>query len=158
MRKLLLSLAVLLGTNVLAQSIKVQINGLQICADCTKTDMLNAFGKNPTKVVESDEFPNFYYYYYGKDCFWWNDGYFDACHIYSNRYAFQGLIRVGDNISAIDKLGGIKEIMKHDYGENAGYIEWYPTEKDKFDYIDIRFDYNTTTRIITSIHVFYNFL
>ena len=148
MRKLLLIFASLLGTNVLAQDIKVQINGLQFCADCTKEDMLNAFGKNPTKVVESEEFPNFYYYYYDEDFFAWNGGYFGACHIYSNRYAFQGLIRVGDNISAIDKLGGIKEIMKHNYGENAGYIKWYPTVNDKFDYIDIIFDYNTTTWII----------
>ena len=120
--------------------------------------MLNAFGKNPTKVVTSDEFPNFYCYYYDKDNFSWNDGYFGACNIYSNRYAFQGVIKVGDNISVIDKLGGIKEITKDDNGKNVGYIKWYPTANDKFDYIDIRFDYDTTTGTITSIHVFYNFL
>lgn len=59
-----------------------------------------------------DEYENAYTYYFGKDVFFLINGEFYGFDLCTNVYAINGLIRIGDDISKINQLGGIQEVGK----------------------------------------------
>lgn len=123
MKNLLIIIATIFCTNIFAQNI--QVNGLKIGAEYkTKNEIFDIMGAIPTNIREpqpTDEEPNTYIFHFGEDSVLWSDNHILEIKLNTNRFSFNNLIRVGDNISAIKGLGGISE------DNGRGEIFWKPS-------------------------------
>ena len=55
-----------------AQQSKVVVNGLRICDMYTRTQMYEALGGTPDKIEAEIEDQGSFWFYYGKDVFYWD--------------------------------------------------------------------------------------
>lgn len=132
----------------------VSINGLQVGNTYPQADILLSLGQS-TAIKEptpSDAVENYYIYYYGKDRFEFIDGEFYGFTLTTPSFAVNGLIRVGDPISDIDHLEGIKQYEKT---ERVQLVNWRPQEGGLYDWLSVDFYYDDRG-IITSISAFIN--
>ena len=153
---------------------KVIVNGLRICEFYSREQMYEALGGTPDKIEAEIEDPGSFWFYYGKDVFYWryngldaykdgiNNHYFGGCQIYTDRYVVFDSIRVGDSIEKLKTVPGITENHPRKYKDgkevDGGYIKWYQSEELRKDYIWVTFYYDESTQTISYIEVIYNFL
>ena len=163
---ILILLLAMIVNSIAQEKIKVVVNGLQLCDTYTRTQMYEALGGTPDKIEAEMEEPGSFWFYYGKDVFYWrydgmdaykdgiNNHCFGGCHIYTDRYVVFDSIRVGDPISKLSALHGETEDMPE-----LGCVEWYPSKAERNrDGMDVRFYYNETSRTISRIEIFVYFL
>ena len=152
---------------------RVVVNGLRVCEFYSREQMYEALGGVPDKIEAEIEDPGSFWFYYGKDVFFWryngldaykdgiNNHYFGGCLIYTDRYVVFDSIRVGDPISKLKTVPGITENHPRKYKDGKevdGYIIWYQSEELRKDYIWVTFYYDESTQTISYIEVIYNFL
>ena len=134
--------------------------------------MYEALGGTPDKIEAEIEEPGSFWFYYGKDVFYWryngldaykdgiNNHYFGGCQIYTDRYVVFDSIRVGDSIEKLKTVPGITENHPRKYKDgkevDGGYIIWYQSEELRKDYIWVTFYYDESAQKIDWIHVFFN--
>ena len=151
---------------------KVIVNGLRICEFYSREQMYEALGGTPDKIEAEIEEPGSFWFYYGKDVFYWryngldaykdgiNNHYFGGCQIYTDRYVVFDSIRVGDSIEKLKTVPGITENHPRKYKDgkevDGGYIKWYQSEELRKDYIWVTFYYDESAQKIDWIHVFFN--
>lgn len=130
------------------------INGLKVGDKYTKTQLINVFGK-PKEMKTSIEDPNFYILDYGaNDIIYWmnnNDGgEFYGCDLETDKYSFCGVVKVGDSISAIDKLHGITTGRSSKSELYEGVICWKPNYPDeyKWEWLLVEFFYDNKGKIV----------
>lgn len=132
----------------------ISVNGLRVGEKYTNAYFVSVLG-TPTKVdtpSKTDEYENAYTYYYGKDRFYLIGNEFYGFDLWTSAFAVNGLIRVGDNISKIDQLGGVK---KSTQTTRVKVINWRPSNSGLYEWASIYFYYNEDS-IITSIGAFIN--
>ena len=152
MKKFLTFVFALLTSSVYAQNFNININDLRFFGDYkTAEDIFDALGEKPTKIrtpQPTDEEPNTYIFFFDKDIVEWVDGKIEFVNLYSNRFAFNGLICVGDKISDLEKLGGYIDTSIYE-----DIICWYPTANTlDYDGLEIWFRHSKEG-IITNISV-----
>lgn len=132
----------------------ITINNLKVGECYTQEDILQAFGQ-PTAIKEptpSDAAEEYYIFYFGKDRLEFIEGEFYGFRLTTPSFAVNGLIRVGDPISNIDHLEGIKQYEKT---ELVQLVNWRPKEGGLYDWLSVDFYYDERG-IITSISAFIN--
>ena len=170
---LILLLAMIVNSNA-QEKAKVVVNGLRICDMYTRTQMYEALGGTPDKIEAEIEDQGSFWFYYGKDVFYWryngldaykdgiNNHYFGGCLICTDRYVVFDSIRVGDPISKLKTVPGMTKDHPRKYKDgkevDGGYVEWYQSEELRRDGIDVFFYYDESTQKINCIGIFYIFL
>lgn len=150
MKQMIFVFAVLFWMLGCAQSPKydaITVNNLQVGEHYTQEQFLQALG-TPTKIVppqEFDEYVNAYTYYFGEDRFFWIDGEFYGFDLHTSKFAVNGLIKIGDHISKIDLLEGIKKVRASD---DIRLIDWCPDKGGLYDWLSVRFFYNENNTIV----------
>ena len=153
---------------------KVVVNGLRICDMYTRTQMYEALGGTPDKIEAEMEEPGSFWFYYGKDVFYWrydgldayrdgiNNHCFGGCRLCTDRYVVFDSIRVGDPVSKLKTVPGMTKDHPRKYKDGkcvgGGYVEWYQSEELRRDRIGVIFHYDELTKIINRIHIYVLFL
>ena len=160
--------------SIAQEKTKVVVNGLQICDTYPRTQMYEALGGTPDIIEAEIEDPGSFWFYYGKDVFYWryngldaykdgiNNHCFGGCRLCTDRYVVFDSIRVGDPVSKLKTVPGMTEDYPCKYKDGkcvgGGYIIWYQSEELRKDYIWVTFYYDESTQTISYIEVIYNFL
>ncbi|MBQ2992840.1 MAG: hypothetical protein IJE21_02980 [Alistipes sp.] len=167
--------ALAIAFNSIAQEkAKVIVNGLQLCDTYTRTQMYEALGGTPDKIEAEMEEPGSFWFYYGKDVFYWrydgmdaykdgiNNHCFGGCRLCTDRYVVFDSIRVGDPVSKLKTVPGMTKDHPRKYKDGkcvgGGYVEWYQSEELRRDGIGVMFHYDELTKIINRIHIYVLFL
>lgn len=132
----------------------IAVNGLQVGNSYPQEDILQAFGR-PTAIKEptpSDAAEEYYIFYFGKDRFEFIEGEFYGFRLTTPSFAVNGLVRVGDSISVIDRLEGVKRLEKTERGQ---LVNWRPKEGGLYDWLSVDF-YFDEKGFITDISSFIN--
>lgn len=144
MKKILLLIAVfLLSVSVSAQTIvkdAISVNGLKVGERYTQEQFVQALG-TPTKIEppsDDDEYPDAWTYWYGKDLFYLFEGEFYGFELWSPAFVVNGLLRVGDPVSKVDQLGGVKRNKKMN---SYQIVKWRPRYGDLYDWLSLDLDY-----------------
>ncbi len=161
MQKLLFitfALLILCGCSSRPQIVKdaISVNGLQIGEKYTPQQLIAALG-TPDKIIspqDETEFPNARTYKYtGEtgvfDTFSTDNGVFYSCILKNSKFVINNHIRVGDRISKIDDLEGVKQLGQTD---GLQYIDWRPSKEGLYNCTSVTFYYNSR-QIITRIDV-----
>lgn len=154
---LLITFCVVLSIDLYGQKIikeAISVNGLQVGNSYPQEDILQAFGR-PTAIKEpthSDAAEEYYIFYFGKDRLEFIEGEFYGFRLTTPSFAVNGLIRVGDPISDIDHLAGIKRFEKT---ERRQLVNWRPKEGGLYDWLSVDF-YFDEKGFITDISAFIN--
>ena len=170
---LILLLAMIVNSNA-QEKAKVVVNGLRVCEFYSREQMYEALGGTPDKIEAEIEDPGSFWFYYGKDVFYWryngldaykdgiNNHYFGGCLIYTDRYVVFDSIRVGDPVSKLKTVPGMTKDHPRKYKDGkcvgGGYVEWYQSEELRRDGIGVIFHYDELTKIINRIHIYVLFL
>lgn len=128
------------------------INGLKVGDKCTMAQLINVFGK-PKEIRTSIEDPNFYILDYGTDFIYWMNnarGQFYGCDLETDKYSFCGVVKVGDSISAIEKLRGLTTGRSSKSELYEGVICWKPNYPDeyKWEWLLVEFFYDNKGKIV----------
>ncbi|WP_295914932.1 hypothetical protein [uncultured Alistipes sp.] len=129
----------------------VTVNNLQVGEHYTREQFIQTLGI-PTKVMlptEESEYRNAYTFYFGEDRFYWIDGEFYGFELKTPVFAVNGLIRVGDDIAEVNKLGGIRKNETIDMNQ---LCNWRPSDKGLYEWLSVDFYYNN--KVITYISAF----
>ena len=153
---------------------RVVVNGLRVCEFYSREQMYEALGGTPDKIEAEIEDQGSFWFYYGKDVFYWRyngldaykDGidnhYFGGCLICTDRYVDFDSIRVGDPVSKLKTVPGMTKDHPRKYKDGkcvgGGYVEWYQSEELRRDGIGVIFHYDELTKIINRIHIYVLFL
>jgi len=157
MKRLLLLAAIFIAVQAQAQNIvtdDIVLNGLVIGEKYSRVKILSALKGHPTNIKtpkEMDEYPEDYIFYYGKNAFYWQTGIFWGFDVYTPTFCLNNCIRVGDDISKIDLLKGVKTHVSaptSDNGNHPGIIYWKPADLSMFEGIYVTFYYNANNKII----------
>ena len=171
---ILILLLAMIVNSIAQEKIKVVVNGLQLCDTYTRTQMYEALGGTPDKIEAEMEEPGSFWFYYGKDVFYWrydgmdaykdgiNNHCFGGCWLCTDRYVVFDSIRVGDPVSKLKTVPGMTKDHPCKYKDGkcvgGGYVEWYQSEELRRDGIDVFFYYDESTQKINCIGIFYIFL
>lgn len=134
----------------------ISLENMHVGTHYTQEQLLQAFG-TPSKTKAPDKFDehlNSYVFYYGQDMVYWIDGEFYGFDIWTPTFTVNGLLRVGDSISKIDLLNGIKRYKTTSLSK---IVRWRPEEDGGglYDWLTLDFYYDDNG-IIQSITAFIN--
>lgn len=128
----------------------ITVEGLIVGNHYSEQQIIEALGQ-PTKAdlpSEDDVYLNAYTYHYGKDRVYRIDGELYGFDLRTSKFLINGLIKVGDNISKVDLLGGIKKVK--DLGDTR-LVEWRPAEGDLYDWLSVCFYYDENDVIVFAV-------
>lgn len=150
MKRLLFLIFVLSATGAYAQDVDLKINNLRLFGDYkTAEEIFEALGEKPTKIrtpQPTDKIP-LYTFFFGEDTIEWLEGDIFDMRLKSNKFALNGVIRVGDKISDLKKLGG------YIHNELGDYIIWFPSDDlSKYEWLQVWIG-RSKENIITSISI-----
>ena len=134
----------------------ISINGLELGGKYTREQIFAALGGEPDRIVQSEDDPGFFEYYYDKDVFFQMDDEFYGGSIVTSRFYTSKDIRIGDSVEKINNLKGICAAGGFDESIHAGSIRWKPTNQTTWDWQSVNFYYNTEGLIVEmKIYVYY---
>lgn len=134
----------------------LSINGLEVGGKYTREQIFAALGGQPNRIIQSEDDPRFFEYYYDKDVFFQMDDEFYGGSIVSSRFYITKGIRVGESIEAINQLKGICTAGEYAKSRYAGGVRWKPIKNDTWDWQVVNFYYNSQGEIAgIKIYVYY---
>ncbi|MEG0795211.1 MAG: hypothetical protein RR397_01695 [Odoribacter sp.] len=129
----------------------IKVNQLEMGKVYSKRQIYKALGR-PTKVeaVTNEVYEGTVKtYFYGENSFSFVDGEFHGFKFKNPAFAVNGLLKVGDRLGVVNKLGGIK--VQGESTPTKGYIYWKPSEIGVYAMIYFAIIYDLNDQVVTDI-------
>lgn len=126
----------------------ISVNGLRVGSRYTQEQVVAALGQ-PSRIglpQETDAYEDAYVFYYGRDKFYLIGGEFYGFDLWTDAFAVNGAIRVGDDVAEVEKLGGERGIRRD------GTVNWRPSSEGL--YVCTSVDFSVENGVVASIGAF----
>lgn len=135
-----------------SQQLKVTVNQLEMGLEYTDSQIINNLGTPDEIINEPDDvFSNVIKYKYGNNTFITVERELCFFTLKDSTFSVNGILRVGQNKSAVSQLGGVIVENSIDSQNNYGIIKWEPFENYLNGYGYMTIFYNLNNNLIYRI-------